>query len=264
MAPENEVETAPVTETAAEVEVETPAAEVTETPEVVEEAPAFDWADEALQTRAQEAISHLEKWGDPTAVEQALAIQAALNTEEGITQLFVQAGRSLGLGQDKLEALFGEEVAAEETEEIDEDRVLTVKEARELFAKETAEAQRKSSSQREVEAAQATAQAAVTSTLSDLKITDPAEINAVLTLGQQFLADDDVDPEHVKAAVRKGWAEYERVVKERAKKYVTGKVENAAKLPGSIGGAAPGGDDLPEPKSVEEAKQRVRAALRNG
>lgn len=217
------------------------------------ESPAVDWTNAEQQTRAAEALERLAKWGDPTGVDQALAIQHALTTEEGITALFEKAGAALGVSADKLAALFG----VEEVEPEDEDRPLTVREMKELMAKEVTGP----AAQREQAARDATASATVQSVLGELKVTDDAEVRAVLAAGQRYLEDGDFDPDHIKAAVRKGYADYERAAKARFVAYVGKKVQDAKDLPGSIGGNSPGGETLPEPKNVDEAMARARARL---
>lgn len=248
---------APVTEPAP---VETPATE----PAVVEPvAPVYDWADESIQTRAAEALTHLEKWGSPDDVNRALEIDRALKTEEGITGLFVQAGRALGLTPEQMDALFAPaETAPAEVEEVDPDRVLTWKEAQELFQKQLAEAQTKTTAEQAQERQVEVARTTVNETLAALGVTEQAEVEAVLAAGQRHLADGDFDPAHITAAVRKGFADYEKAARARAEKYLQGKITNAQTLPGSIGANPPGGVELPEPQNVDEAKARARARLR--
>lgn len=253
----------PVTEVPAEtapVVTETPA-EVAPVEEVT--TPTYDWADADLQTRASEALTHLEKWGSPDDVNRALEIDRALRTEEGVTSLFVQAGRSLGLSPEQLDALFAPaEVAPAETqEEVDPERVLTWKEAQELFQEQFKAAQTSTAAQQQEERQVEVARTAVSSTLTELGLTDQAEIDAVLAAGQRHLPDGDFDPDHIKAALRKGFTDYETAVKARATKYLGTKIEQAQTLPGSIGASPPGGVTLPPPQNVEEGKARARKRL---
>ena len=241
---------------------ETPAVEEQEPVEepVVEETPVeFDWEDEAIRQRAIEALQFSEKYSSQASdIERALQLDAALKTEDGITQLFLQAGKALGFGPDELEkVLFPGEAPAEEVEEEDEDRVLTLREAKELLAKQVfqpaAEAERV--------ARESAARDAINSTLADLKITDEVERQAVLAMADQHIAPNDLSPESVRAAIRKAYTAYEAAAKARAEEYIRAKLKDQAKVPGSISGKSAGGDELPEPQNVEEARARVRARL---
>jgi hypothetical protein len=48
-------------------------------------------------------------------------------------------------------------------------------------------------------------------------------------------------------------------VQKRSREYIEGKKTAKESVPASIKGTAPGGESLPEPKNLEEAKARVRA-----
>ncbi len=229
------------------------------TPQVVEPVEeAVDWTNAEQQTRAAEALARVEKYGSPEEVEQAIAIRKALQTEEGITALFEKAGAALGIPAEKLAALFGAGEPLVEAE--DEDRVLTYREFKEQMEKQVTAPL----AQREAAAQQAAATATVNGILGELGVTDDAEVRAVLAAGQKFIADGDFDPEHIKTAVRKGYAEYERAAKARFVKYVADKVKDGKELPGSIGAGSPGGVTLTEPQTVEEGIKRARARLISG
>jgi len=239
-----------------EPEASDAAADDGETDETVEDAQSVDWADEAQQARAIAALDRLERYGDEATVEQAIAIQAALQTEEGVRTLFEKAGQALGVNADQLAALFD---VAPPTEVVDDDpdRVMTYREFKELMEKEVTGP----AAQRAQDALHATATATVNSALATLGVTDPAEVRAVLAAGQQYIKDGDFDPAHIKEAVEKGFAEYERTAKARFNAYVGKKVADKKTLPGSIGGNSPGGEAMPEPTSLAEAKKRAREAM---
>lgn len=227
-----------------------------ETGEAADEQSTIDWADEAQQAKAVAALERVARYGDEATVEQAIAIQAALQTEEGVRTLFEKAGQALGVTAEKLASLFAVDTTPEADED-DPDRVMTYREFKELMEKEVTGP----AAQRAQEAQHATATATVNATLATLGVTDAAEVRAVLAAGQQFIKDGDFDPAHIKEAVEKGFAEYERAAKARFTDYVAKKVADKKALPGSIGGNSPGGDALPEPTSLAEAKKRAREAL---
>lgn len=248
---------APVTEPAvADVTPEAP-----EAPEAPAD-PAYDWSDSDVQTRAQEALAHIERWGSPEDVSRAVEIDKALQTEAGVTSLFVQAGRSLGLSDAQLDALFApaSPVVTEPVEEEDPDRVLTMKEARELFAKELATQQTQTAEQAAQTQRETLAQSTLAETFTTLGVTDEVEKQALLAAADKF-HDGSLDPERIRASLRKGFAELERVANARRETYLRGKLEGAAALPSSIGAASPGSVSLPEPQTVAEALVRARKQL---
>lgn len=261
--------------TTTEPVVETPAVETTPVVEETPAAPVYDWADESIQQRAAEALQRLETWGDPTSVDKALEIQRALATEDGLTQLFVEAGKALGVGVDKLQGLFAVEAPAAPTapaveEEEDPDRILTAAEARAMAQKEFdrlfGERQAQSQQQAEQERAVAAVRGAIDSTLSDLKVDPKNEgvTRAVLALADSHLTSpaDQMNPEKVKAAIRKGYAEYQQQVEAAAKAYIESKAAQHEQLPSSIGGSnTAGSEGTPEPKNVAEGIIAARRRL---
>lgn len=247
---------------------ETPAVETAETPavETQPEPPALNWEDEDIRTRAAEALSHIEKWGDPTEVERAIAIDQALRTEEGVTALLYEAGKALGISEDSIKALFGgtEEAApAEEAPaEPADDETLTWGEAKRLMEEQMerllTEKVEKPRQEQEQQRAVAAASDAVKSTLAELGVKDDAEVRSVLAQAQAFVGEDELDPDKLKAAVRKGFEEHKSIVQKRSRDYIEGKKTVKETVPSSIKGTAPGGEALPEPKDLAEAKARAR------
>lgn len=201
---------------------------------------------------------------DASEAKAALELTKRLQTDDGVIQMFIETGQALGLGFAELEAMFAKsdaETAAAVAEGAPaDDDVLTWKEARELLQKEVLEPQQRAAQQ----AAIAQAHSAIDSTFKDLNVTDETDRQAILALGQAHIQDGDFDPEHVRAAVRKGYELYE-VRKTVAKEaYLAEKLAAGEGVPTNTGAAgAPGGQEPPPPpQSMDEAKARARAQLR--
>jgi hypothetical protein len=216
--------------------------------------------------RARDTHKQLEEFGGPDAIKEAVEWRQSLQTEEGVISMFVESGRSLGLGIKDLEAMFAQpggveaviDAAAGQTGPADDD-VLTWKEARALIEKEVKAPQE----QQRLQQLQHDAQRVIAVEREALGLTDQADYEAVLSFGQKHLRDGDFDPAHIQAAMRKGYAEFEALATRRAEAYLAQKAKDKATVPSSTGaGAAPGGTTLPEPANMDEAKARARAALK--
>lgn len=215
--------------------------------------------------KARDLSQDVEKLGVPlTEAQAAVELTKRLQTDDGVIQMFIETGQALGLGFAQLEAMFKESdeataTAAAETGPADDD-VLTWAEARALLQKEVLEPQQRAAEQ----AALASARSTIDATFTDLGVTDETDRQAILALGQSHIQDGDFDPEHVRAAVRKGY-ELLEVRKTAAKEaYLAEKLAAGEGVPTNTGAAgAPGGQEPPPaPKDMDEAKARARAQLR--
>src|SRR5688572_458409 len=122
--------------------------EVTE--EVTEEAVEAVEGDDAVDLGAEpegaaveatdEPVDPFAEFGGREAAQRAHEMYTRASTEDGVVQLFLEAGRSLGLGLKEMEQLFGQQASdAPPAEEEDPDRLLTFREFQEMQNKDKAE-----------------------------------------------------------------------------------------------------------------------------
>lgn len=208
----------------------------------------------------------LEEWGGADTVKQALDWVNWAQTEEGAVDLWVQLGQKLGLGIREMEALFKEGEAAGAAgagvgdEVIADDQVITMAEARKLIEQELRE---KVEAPRTKEQQVTQAREAVSTVLNELGVDDQTDAGDILQLGDKYLPAGSMDPKEIAAAVRKGYADWERLVGERAQAYVKKRAELNGGVPKApAGGGAPANPPPEPPKDVEEAKRRVREKIR--
>lgn len=195
-------------------------------------------------------------YGGKDAVEAATRMYEATRTQEGVVDLFIEAGKALGLNLQQMQALFG----VEETppEEVDPDEPLTIGQFQEMQRRQEEEAQR-----REQERIKATATKAVQETTAalGLKIGDPVT-QTVLQLADQHVAGNYGDYDAVAKAIRQGHADFQALVEQEKQKALQAKHEQAQQVPSAPSGGAPAADPgEPEPKDVSEAIKQVRKRL---
>lgn len=265
-----------------------PAAEVAppvspETPPAAEAVPAAPDAPPVADA-PPDWNTRITEWGGEEAVVNAVELQKALGTPEGIHALFLEAGRALGFGDDRIQALFepgapladaapptpGAE-AAPTVEELlsDPDRVLTAAELKLVLEHERNQARQ----QEEAENARVATKQAVDAGLSALnggKGVEDVDKPLVLTLADRFLTDRfgqpiDVSratPDQIKAAIERGHAEFQSIVKREADRHLQAVADTHNDLPTPLSGGNPsGGGEAVEPSSLDEASRRVRKAL---
>lgn len=202
-------------------------------------------------------------YGGKDTIDKAVAIHQALQTEDGVWNLFFQAGRSLGLGVREIEALFAQQQGGGEPEgspEPDDDDVMTYGQFKAMLNEQVLAPWQ----QTQQATAEAAARSAIDTTCLELGVKDTQVRDAVLRLGDKYLS-DDISPQKVQAAVRRGFADYQTLLKGERQKAVTQKREAGATVPKSPAGAvagAPAQDAGNEPKDVAEAIRRARARIR--
>lgn len=206
----------------------------------------------------------LESWGGSNSVQEALDLIGHMGTEDGVIDLFIETGRSLGLGVRELEALFAQTLAESNGTGgggEDEEQLLTMREARELLNQELGQRdQRYEQGQQAVRTQEA--RRVVSDVLGQLGV-DEADATVILQLGDRYLPDGSLDPDQVAAAVRRGHADWLEVVEKRSQEYLRQKAAHADGVPKTpAGGAAPAPSAPEPPQSVDEAKARVRERLR--
>lgn len=207
-----------------------------------------------------ESTDPYEAYGGKESIEQAVQLSKSLQTENGVWQMFFQAGRALGLRVRKIEALFQAQQAGGEggaaPDQPSDDDVMTYGQFKQMMdetvykpAAEQAQAQ-----------AELIANQAINGTLNDLGVQSPEAREAILQLGDRYLG-EDISPSACKAAVEKGHQDYLKLVAAERKRYVEEKRAQAngtVKVPtGSSVTAAPKEYDS-EPKDVAEAIRRAR------
>jgi hypothetical protein len=167
-------------EAPADEAVETPAEETVETP-----------VDEAVETPAEEAVETpeetapadpFEEFGGRDAIVAAKKMHDLAATEDGVIQLFLEAGQAIGLGLKEMQGLFGESDASAEPDETpDPDEPLTRGEYEALVAKQAA-TQAEQAKAQQVEAARSV----VAATMKELDL-DPANpsTQTILNMGDK-------------------------------------------------------------------------------
>lgn len=247
---------------ASEPVVDSPVVE--ETPPVESVEPT-DTASEAVESDVpaspapESPADPYEEFGGRDTIEAAHRMYQAAQSEDGVIQLFLEAGRSLGLGLKEMETLFTSLTGSggEEAEEPDPDEPLTVGQWQK-FQQE----QQQREAERQATAAREAARQVVQATVADLGLDpkDPAT-KVVLQFGDQYLK-DDLSPEAVAAAVRRGHADYLAAVEQHSKAYLEKKRGQAASVPSAPSGAAAPAEPAPaEPQNVAEAIKIARKRL---
>lgn len=226
--------------------------EVAEPPETL---PEVTETPETPETPAPE--DPYSEFGGRETIEAAHRLYEATRTEQGVIDLFIEAGKSLGLSLQQMQALFG---ATEETPEetVDPDEPLTIGQFQELQRKQAEEA-----AAREAEKVRETARRAVTKTVAalGLKPGDPVT-QTILQLADQHVGNNYGDFDAVAKAVRQGHADFQAIVEQEKQKALTTKHALAQTVPQAPAGGAPAADPgEPEPRDVAEAIKQVRKKL---
>jgi hypothetical protein len=190
-----------------------------------------------------------------------MRLYEASRTDEGVVDLFIEAGRALGLTTEQMGALFNVEL--EKPEEIDPDQPLTVAQFQE-FQRQQQEAAQAAQRQAYVQQVKAEASRALHASVQEigLDMQNPAT-PYVLQLGDKYLPKDQPPtPDAVRNAVQRGWADYQVLTQQAQAKYVGDKKAQAASVPGApAGSGAPASAAEPEPKNVAEASERFWKSL---
>lgn len=252
-----------------EPEAAAPAPEATPAEPIVEATPAVTEGVEPVVTEAVEpvvetppaVVDPYEEFGGRERIEAAHRLYEASSTEDGVIQLFLESGRSLGLGLKEMQALFESLGGVGDVPEPpDPDEPMTRGEWQAAM-----EAERQAQAAREAEAqtnaARATVQRALTALSLDVK--DPAT-QAILTHGDKYL-NGDLSEANVLNAIRRGQADYEVEIEKQARAYLAKKAAAQQNVPSAPAGAGPAAEPpAEEPKNVAEAIKAVRKRLSLG
>jgi hypothetical protein len=239
-------------------------------------------------TPAPPAEDPFAAYGGREAVEEARVIRDALATETGVRTLIAQGLHALGYSPDQVRAFMenravGEAAAAAAPADplaaISDEDVVTGAEVKAVVQAAVAQAlagvtgelkaglqpvQQQMEAQR-----QATAQQTVDGTLVELlgqPPTDPGELKqfqtlatAVLQAAAPYVQADNWDPQHIRAAIQRGHADYQAQLEAAISYRLAQKKAQAAAQPTNIGGATSGSEPAQEPKDLKEARAMARA-----
>lgn len=227
--------------------------------------PAPEEAGESIEVPAAETTvdDPFSAYGGKESVDRAYKMWEMSRTDDGVVQLFLEAGQSLGLGLDKMQAIFeGEAGLIDDAPEApDPDEPLTRAEFAAALEAQQRAAQEATAAQ--LHEANAAAVKAEMSTLG-LDPADPAT-QIILNLGDRHYDRSSTNPQDAVIALRKGHADYAALVQRESAKYLETKVSTAATVPGAPSGSgAPPTETVPEPHNTLEAIQAVRRRMRDG
>ncbi len=257
-----------------EAVIETPAVEA-EVTEVSVDGPEVSSEEATPSTEIEDATPSWEdriaEWGGEEAIQDALTIYNGLTDEKGVANLFIQAGRELGLGDREMEAFIsGQQAPVEEEYDESLDEVMTRRDFLAELDKRVLEPQRQTAAE-QAQAAYAEHLSETIGTALDNLGVPEANRTTVLSIANQFVTDDS--DEAIAAAIKKGHETFKAVVKAEAEAYAQAKIAAAnGPAPLTSGGAgAPGGEEV-EPVSfdkfgdsvMDEAIKRARARLSQG
>lgn len=216
-----------------------------------------------------------EEFGGRQTIEAAHRMYQAAQTEDGVIQLFLEAGKQLGVGLDKIEALFTGATPEPEGQggsggdagydyDQDPDRPLTLREWQE-HQRQQAEQQRQQAQQAQVAQARQAATDAIQEAVKDLGFTmEDKATKAILTLGNEYLEGKGIpDPKAAADAVRRGHADYLALIEQERQEYLSKKRQAGETVPKApAGAAAPSSPPPAEPKDTAEAIRQAREKLR--
>lgn len=262
---------------------EDPAAEVEPVtdpaPEIVEggeEAPPTGEAPPSTTTEeAPDWGTRITEWGGEERIGDALAIYESLATDEGITSLFIEAGRSLGLGDEAIRGLFGQGAEpAPGPDDDDLDTVLTKREALELLEQKVLEPQAEAARREAEEAHAEHVRSTIHSTLDALEVVDDDDIRmSVLQISNRFLPTDrDPTDADIEKAIKQGVETFQAKIGEEAAKRLAEKREVRDAQPKVVTGGGGGAGEPVEPPTFEkfgsnvldEAIKRARKQILRG
>lgn len=238
-------------------------------PDPTQAVPAATEGEGVTPAAAPPAVNWEERvteWGGEDSVTNAIELQRALGTPEGVRALFEEAGAALKLDPASIQQLLNPQAVgdggegAPTIEELlsDPDRVLTAGEVMQILQHQAQQSQ----AAQQQEQAVAGIRTTISTTLDELKVTDKDDKAAILAIADNILGVPTADATKIKSAITTAHARYMAKVQAEATAYVEGKAEAHGNLPSPLpAGGSAGGDPLPAPKDLAEAKQRVRKAL---
>lgn len=195
-----------------------------------------------------------QEFGGRDTIEAAIRLHQAAQTDAGLVDIFMQAGRNLGLGIEQMRSLFGDPEPEAPAVEEDLDEPLTRGEFLEQQRR-----QQEAAAQAMHKAQEEANRTALHEVVAELGISDE-DRQVVLGMADQHVK--DATPEGIKAAVRQGFADYQAKIERQAKEYLRSKRAQAAQVPSAPAGAAANDTGpLPEPQNTAEAIKIARRQL---
>lgn len=227
------------------------------------------------------------EFGGREAVEQAVNVQAALRTEQGVRMAVANGLVTLGYSVEQVRAaLEGAEVApaapavVDPLEGLDDEDVLTVSSAKALIeqavTRATAVATEKADAgiapiaeaiaTQQRQQVQSNTDAALISVFGPVP-DDPTQAAAYRTsvdaivqrAGASYDPSQWANPHHITSVIQQAHAEIEAESEARFKAYLLNKKQVRDSQPVHTGGGAGGEGPLPEPKNLAEAREQARA-----
>lgn len=199
-----------------------------------------------------------EALGSREELTKAKEIAEALKTDQGVQELFLEAGEYLGATKDQLEGLFKKaEQAIEKAEdkkgaplsEADIERIIEEKFRKPLVEQQEA-------------IVYETNKRLVATALDSLRVNDDADKYVVLSLANKYADSNETNGEKLVAAVKKAHEEWLKIGERLADQHLESKRQQSGWAPKPLsGGASPGTTSEPPPKNVAEAGERVRKML---
>lgn len=221
-------------------------AEGTPTEPVVEPSTDIDWS------------QRVEEWGGQQSVEDAIAIAQALQDEDGVKALVTEGLRHLGATPEQIDAFIKGEQAAPAGEPEDPDRLVTAAEVEKRLA-----AIQQAQHEAEASRIDSVAQRSVVEAVDALQLADEDEARIVLSYAQKYASPEERDPQILQAAINAGHADYLKKLEEASTRYVERRQELNDGVPTPVTGSGPpGGEEVPAPKNMDEAKAAARRMLR--
>jgi hypothetical protein len=214
-----------------------------------------------------EAEDPFAEFGGLDQVKSATAVWERLGTEDGLLDMFINTAKALDIPLEQVQALFDEqqgkapvELSPEEEEALDEP--VTARQLNEAITKALEQAQQPVIQDRE-ERQKQVVQTVIDGTFDELKVA-PEDRDTVLAIADKFVtAENYLDPQVAKNAVRRAAEEFKVAVERKAKEYLQSKRSTKKAVPSSTAAStAPGGEPEKEPQNLEEAQVRARARLR--
>lgn len=238
-------------------------------------------------TPAPEAapVDPYAEFGGRQYVQDATVVAQALQTESGVRALVAQGLQALGKSPEEVAAFMQAAQAAPQEavdpwSDIADDDVVTGAELKQMLGdlgKSITEGITGQLTQAQQQAVlplqqqiqqdrQRVATAAVDGALAEaipsLKEWQPGtqlddvtqgKISDIQAAATRYLDPNDWDPNHIAAAIRRGAADVEARDQARFRAYVADKRATRANQPANIGGGAPGGTEVQEPRNTKEA-----------
>lgn len=204
--------------------------------------------------------TRITEWGGEDSIAEAVDFARSMQTVEGV-KFFLGEGakalRDLGIPADELAKLVAAEAAAatdDSTADFDPNAPLTMAQYEALEQKRN----EKAAQERTEAEFRVSVENNVKSGLAAIGVTDQKVGQIVAQYADQYVTPVDYgNPAKIAAALKRGYEDFQTIVREQHEAYLGDKAGDAASSPTPlVGGQTPGGVELPEPQTLEEAIAR--------